>query len=303
MPGKTYAYDAVILTDHRYVNPTEKNTYIRNVLMEDGLLKQALESRGLKVGRVSWDDPGFDWSSAEYVIFRTTWDYFERYDEFSAWLQRTSRMTSMINTFETIRWNMDKHYLQDLSSKNINIPPTLFIEPGEDRPLAEIIRETGWDEVILKPAVSGGAWHTYRLDRDNVRNHESIFRELIGTESMLLQEFQRSVLTEGELALMLFGGRFSHAVLKMARSGDFRVQDDFGGSVNAYEPSLEEIRFAEEVVSACDPVPVYARVDVLRDNHGRMSLTELELIEPELWFRICPDAADLCAGAFTDFIS
>jgi hypothetical protein len=94
---------------------------------------------------------------------------------------------------------------------------------------------------------------------------------------------------------MLFGGRYSHAVLKKAKQGDYRVQDDFGGSVRDYSPTAEEIEFAEKTVAACSPVPIYARVDVIWDNDNQLCVSELELIEPELWFRTCPSAAELFA--------
>ncbi len=295
-------YDAIILTEARYVNPQKRNWYVENVLKEDRMVKEALEARGLKIGRVSWDDPDFDWSSTRYVVFRTTWDYFERYPEFSDWLERIKPLTSMVNPYETIRWNLDKHYLLDLRQRGIPIPPTRFIEPGNERSLQEITESTGWSDIILKPAVSGGARHTYRLHPGNIEEHESIFRELICREAMMIQEFQHNVLAEGEVAHMLFGGKHSHAILKKAREGDFRVQDDFGGSVQDYAASQAEILFAERVVSVCDPLPVYARVDVIRDNRNESCVSELELIEPELWFRNHPRAAEMFADAFVKHI-
>jgi glutathione synthase/RimK-type ligase-like ATP-grasp enzyme len=298
-----YLFDAIILTDARYVNPPRVDWYVDNVLREDGMVMEALEKRGLKVNRVNWDNPDFDWSTARYVIFRTTWDYFDRFPEFSEWLERIKDVTSMINPYDTIRWNLDKHYLGDLRRKGINIPPTLFIETGDPRSLVEITASTGWTEFVLKPVVSGGARHTYRLNQDNIGDHEGIFRDLLSSESMMLQEFQSRVINEGEVAHMLFGGKYSHAVLKKAKEGDYRVQDDFGGSVHDYHASPSEIEFAERVVSLCDPVPVYARVDVIRDNVGELCVSELELIEPELWFRNSPQAVELFAESFMDFIS
>ncbi len=318
MTDRHHQYDAVILTD-----PQKTDEYIRNVLLEDGMLMEALAERGLKVGRVNWDNPGFDWTSTRYVIFRTTWDYFDRYPEFDQWLERTRELTSMINPYEIIRWNIDKHYLADLRQKDINIPPTLFVEPGDPRSLGEICLSSGWSDIILKPAVSGGARHTYRLhtgstgkyadnivghdsntteNEGNIEEHEGIFRELIKEESMLLQEFQHRVIGDGELAFMVFGGRYSHAILKKAKEGDFRVQDDFGGSVHDYTATKEEIEFAEKVVSVCDPLPVYARVDVIRNNNNNLCVTELELIEPELWFRNHPPAAEYFADSFMEYI-
>ena len=98
---------------------------------------------------------------------------------------------------------------------------------------------------------------------------------------------------------MVMGGQFTHAVLKIAKPGDFRVQDDFGGTVHEYQPTLEEIAFAEKAVAACDPQPYYARVDIIRDNNNELAVIEMELIEPELWFRLKPAAAEVLVEAIS----
>lgn len=296
-----HSFDITILTDSRYVAPENLSPYIRNVLKEDQLLSAALEQRGMKVHRINWDNARMQWSDTRYVLFRSTWDYFMRYTEFEPWLERTKQETRMINAYQLIRWNLDKHYLADLSSKGLNIPPTRFIEKGETKSLKELVERSAWKEIILKPVVSGGGRHTYRFGPEETRNYESIYRSLLKNESLIIQEFQKQVLTRGELAFMLFDGKFSHAILKKAKKGEFRVQDDFGGSVHVYEPSKEEISWAEEVVALCDPLPVYARVDAILDNKDQLALAELELIEPELWFRFCPEAAEKMADALMSY--
>ena len=47
------------------------------------------------------------------------------------------------------------------------------------------------------------------------------------------------------MAFMLFGGKYSHAVLKKAKAGDFRVHEDYGGSVHEYMASKNEMRILE----------------------------------------------------------
>lgn len=289
--------DFTILTDHRYVDIVPSNDYEKNVLREDELLKKALESRGFEVFRTNWDNKVFDWSTTKYVIFRTTWDYFDRFPEFSKWLSEVEKKTTLINPSSLIYWNIDKHYLNELSQKGVRIPPSIFIEKGENRKLVDFTHLEKWNEVILKPVVSGAARHTYRFKVDEVDAYEEIYRELIQQEGMMLQEFQKNIVKKGEISLILFGGKFSHAVLKIAKKGDFRVQDDFGGTVEEYTPSDQEIKFAENAVSACEPQPLYARVDIMWDNNDELCLGELELIEPELWFRLNSSAADNCVDA------
>jgi glutathione synthase/RimK-type ligase-like ATP-grasp enzyme len=296
-------FDIVILTDNRYVNPTTTNWYIDQVLLEDQLLKTALEDKGLKVCKKDWADPSFDWTKTKYAIFRTTWDYFDRFDEFFSWLDQTKNKTTFINSAEVINWNIDKHYLQDLAKNNINIAPTLFVEKGDKISLKQLFEKTNWAEAVLKPAISGAARHTYRINASNYSEFEAVFQELISEECMLFQEFLNTITTQGEISLILIGGEYTHAVKKIAKKGDFRVQDDHGGRVEKYTPTELEITFAEDCLKASPYRPIYARIDIVYDNNNKPSLSELELIEPELWFRNNSTSANLLAEEIFNLIS
>ncbi|MBT3418241.1 MAG: hypothetical protein HN427_05655 [Flavobacteriales bacterium] len=278
-------FDVVILTDNRYVNPVETNWYIDQVLLEDNLLKTALENKGLKVCKKDWADKNFDWTTTKHAIFRTTWDYFERFEEFFKWIEETRYKTTFINSAEIINWNIDKHYLQDLQKNGINIAPTLFIEKGDTIILSELFEKTKWKEAVIKPAVSGAARHTYHINTTNCNEYENTFQTLIKEECMLFQMFLKNITILGEISLIMIGGKYTHAVKKKAKKGDFRVQDDHGGIVEKYNATKEEIIFAENCIENCPFSPIYARVDIVYDNNNQPSLSELELIEPELWFR------------------
>jgi glutathione synthase/RimK-type ligase-like ATP-grasp enzyme len=294
-------YDITILTDSWFLGKARHNSHIETIMQEDQLVQSALERRGLKVRRINWDHPDVDWSNTRYILFRSTWDYFERFPEFEPWLQDVKGKTSMLNPYKLIRWNLDKHYLLELAAKGIPVPPTRFMEKGEQKTLTELVLETDWSEIILKPVVSGAARHTYRFKPGKSDRYEEIFQKLILDEAMMIQEFQHQVLEKGEVSFVVIGGKFTHAVLKKAKRGDFRVQDDFGGSLHPYKPSIEEITFAEQVVSSCDKQALYARVDAIWDNQNQLALSELELIEPELWFRFNPDAAEKLAETFFSY--
>ena len=295
-------FDVTLLTSTNYLTAEPGDEFIENILEEDRLLNSALEKRGLRVTRTYWDNPEFNWAETKYVLIRTPWDYFNRYDEFEPWLKNACKVTKFINPIEIIYWNIDKHYMLDLEKAGINIPPTVFIEPGDKRSLKEITAGLTWDELILKPAISGGAWHTYRLNRSNLAEHEEVFAELIKDKSMLVQEYQKTILSEGEVSYMVIGGKFTHAILKKGKQDDFRVQESFGGTIHEYTPSEEEIEFAQNVVRVSKPGIIYARVDVMRDNNGKLTLGELEVFEPALWLRKYPPAADLLAQKISDII-
>ncbi len=294
-----YLADVALLTDRRYTAPEAAagDWYLGNLLHDDRLLQDALGRLGLSSSRVDWADSKIDWSRFRCAVFRTTWDYFDRFSEFSAWLDRVETLTALCNVISTVRWNMDKHYLGDLDTQGIPVVPCRFLERGSEETLAAILDETGWHDAVLKPCVSGAARHTCRVSERNAAVVEPILRQLLAGEAMILQPFQASITLQGEDTLMVFNGRYSHAVRKVAKEGDFRVQDDFGGSVHDHHPTDEQVDLAERAQAACDPLPAYGRVDMVRDNDGRLAIMELELIEPELWLRHHPPAATAFAEA------
>lgn len=290
-------YDIVILTEKAYISPEKVDGYIQQVLDEDNYVLEALQKSGFRVCKKAWCDPEFDWGSAKALMFRTTWDYFDRYPEFSVWLKKVSKTCKLINSAKLIEWNIDKRYLLELKLKGINVAPTLLLEQGSNADLTKAFAEQGWKEAVLKPVVSGAARHTYRITADNAIEHQVVLSELLQEEHMLLQEFLSDIVTFGEISIIYIGGKFTHAIRKIAKPGDFRVQDDHGGRVVSHDATSEEIEFGEKAISACPEMPTYARVDIVRDNTGNLSICELELVEPELWFRKNPEAADALATA------
>ena len=288
-------YDVVVLTDSRYVNPLKTNTYISNVLREDELVINALKEKNLSVVKKDWNDSIFDWETTRSILFRSTWDYFDKFELFKKWFNKTKNKCLMINSTETIEWNIDKHYLLDLQEHQIPIPNSEFIKRGSSIDLSLLMQKKNWNEIVVKPTISGAAKNTYRLKEEEIIQFGPTWEKLIYKEDFIVQEFQNNVITEGEVAMIVIGGKFTHAVLKKAKEGDFRVQDDFGGSIAKYNPSEEMVKLAEKCTRILTPIPSYARVDIIWDNLRELAVSELELIEPELWFRLNPNAAQKLA--------
>ena len=289
--------DITLLTCRAYYKPDNVTPYIQNILLEQELLKSAFESQGLKVDITYWDNPSYEWQQTKSVLFRTVWDYFERFDEFWDWLEQVKTKTRLINSYELIKWNIDKHYLRDLKNNGIQVVPTYFADRGNNISLQEIANLNDWKHIVIKPAISASAFNTYKITNDEIEQKEQLFHELLQTHDMLVQPFFPTISELGEASLMVFGGKFTHAILKKAKAGDFRVQDDFGGTVHDYNPTQEEIKFAEKVFQSCISLPIYGRVDIVWDSNKHIYLSELEIIEPELWIRNRPESANKIAEA------
>ena len=296
--------DVALLTERRYAadSAATDDWYLGNILHDDGLLIGALARRGLSAVRVDWARDDVDWSAFRTAVFRTTWDYFDRFAEFVAWLARVERLTQLCNSAALVRWNLDKHYLRDLADRGVPVVPSRFLERGQPASLADLLSETGWSDAVIKPCVSGGARHTYRLSRSTAATVQPLLDPLLAGESFLLQPFVADVVTTGEDTLVAIAGRVTHGLRKRAKPNDFRVQDDHGGTVHPLEPSVEQVEFAERALAACDEMPSYGRVDLVRLDDGSLAVMELELVEPELWLRFHPPAADAMAVAIASRI-
>ncbi len=296
-------YDLTILTADRFANHTDKTEEGKIADSEHELIQDALEKLGFKVAIKSWADRQFDWSKTDFALFRTTWDYFERFDEFIRWIGRCSRMTRFINPVKLIQWNLDKHYLIDLKGKGIPVVPTVFLRPLTRTTLLDELKQAGWEkDAVLKPSISASARHTYHLKTNNIANHESVFQRLLKSESLMIQPFIENIVKKGEISLVMIDGKYSHAVLKRPRSGDFRVQSDHGGSSEDYHPDAIAIEIAERTVEACIMKPLYARVDLVWNDDDELLLSEVELIEPELFLRYNENSAAMLADAIHNYV-
>lgn len=265
---------------------------------DDRLLADALVARGVSVDAVPWSDGGARWSAFDAVVVRSCWDYFHRASEFHAWLDRLEAEGVRVhNDVGVLRWNADKSYLRDLEAAGIPVIPTRWLDTGSPATLRELRRETGWEELVVKPTVSGGAHRTWRSAPDAATVHDAQLAEMIGAGAVMVQPLVREIEREGEWSLVFFGGAYSHSVLKRPRSGDFRVQREHGGSLEPAEPAAAVIAAAERAISAIpfgSDAPLYARVDGCVVD-GRLLLMELEVLEPELFLRCGPGSADRLA--------
>ena len=141
--------DVTLVTCRAYYEPDKISPYIQNILLEQELLKASLEAQGLKVDITFWDNPSYEWQETKSVLFRTVWDYFERFDEFWEWLEQVKTKTRLINSYELIEWNIDKHYLRDLKNNGIQVVPTYFADRGNNIGLKEIAKLNDWKHIVL----------------------------------------------------------------------------------------------------------------------------------------------------------
>jgi glutathione synthase/RimK-type ligase-like ATP-grasp enzyme len=246
---------------------------------ETSMVAAALRRHGVDAVVEPWDG-AFDWANADLVVVRSTWDYVRRLDEFLSWIRHVDGATTLVNPASVVQWNAHKQYLAELAGAGVPVVPTTIVPRGtHPADLRRLVADAS--EVVVKPAVSASAYGTARgrLTDAGLAEH---LRGLVTAGDVLVQPLVPSVLTDGEVSLVYLGGRFSHAVRKVAKAGDYRVQHEHGGTVQPHSPTNAEIAVAEATLAALPARCAYARVDVVSGASGPL-LMEVELIEPQLF--------------------
>jgi glutathione synthase/RimK-type ligase-like ATP-grasp enzyme len=251
----------------------------------------ALRRNGAIVHAIPWTDPD-DLLEYDLVLPLVAWGYHYRY---GPWLRLLNRFDAeglpVVNPTSLLWWNSDKTYLTHLAEKGVPTVETVEVEALDHAALSAAAEKFGTNELVVKPPISASAVGTHR-----VRVGDPIPASEQGRR-MMIQPFVSSIETEGEYALMLFDGAYSHTVVKRPQSGDFRVQEQFGGSTGPADPPPGAIELAQLALAAAPAPATYARVDVVRDDAGVLRIMELELIEPSLFLDHAPDKGEAFSRA------
>jgi glutathione synthase/RimK-type ligase-like ATP-grasp enzyme len=265
---------------------------------DDRLAADALGRRGVDVRSAVWDAPDVDWASFDRVVIRSTWDYHLKPDTYERWL-RTFLPTPgrLWNPPEAVLANLNKRYLIDLAKAGVNVVPTAYVGHTDVRRLQMILEHHGWDEAVIKPAISASGRGTWRTSLAAAGGDQERFAAQVRDQDTLVQPYFPEIASRGEWSLMFFGGGFSHAVLKKPAEGDFRVQRHFGGRPEAAVPGARLVEQAAAVLARLGAPLLYARVDGV-EREGDFVLMELEINEPYLFLSL----SDYSASIFADEI-
>ncbi|WP_288446117.1 hypothetical protein [uncultured Chryseobacterium sp.] len=250
-----------------------------------------LRNRGFDITSEIWDDPQVDWTKYDVALLKTPWDYHQKFEQFDRWLdQLESINVKLLNDYKVVRWNMDKHYLQEVEQSGFEIIPSIFLTKGWKEDLSPFFAKLDTDKLILKPCISGGSRNTIVLDKHNTDRDSETVVKLLKEGDYIVQPMM-SQIQDGEWSFIFLGGKYSHTIIKKPKEGDFRVQQIFGGTIEPISPDQRNIAEAEKYISKYAKDTLYARVDGLMVN-GRFMLMELELVEPFLYLSYHPDAVD-----------
>lgn len=269
------------------------DAYLFDIQLE--ILRGGFAPEGLELTPVRWTDAAMDWRRFGAVLVNCAWDYQDQHEAFLATLDRIAALgVPVFNDPATVRWNIRKTYLREIEAKGVAVIPTLWPEAPTADDIAEAMRVFGADDVVLKRQVGGGARAQVRYNRANLPAPGPVM-----DRPGMIQPFIPSIASEGEYSFLFVDGDFSHVLVKRPRSGDYRIQEAYGGTSEAIDPTPADLAAASSVLGALAEAPLYARVDMVRGAEGGLLLMELEVLEPYLYPRQGPQIGAMLGKALS----
>ena len=262
-----------------------------DLTISDRKLIPLLSLYGIEAEPVIWNSFEIDWSNYNALIFRSTWDYYLLPDIFTEWLHKIESLGLKIyNPYQVIINNMHKFYLRNMEQDGFRIIPSVFVPSSSDFDLASLLPAT-WEDFVIKPAVSAGSFLTTLCNINQINDIIKSYAPVSAVKDLIIQKFMPEIQTIGEVSLVFFNKKFSHAVLKRPKEGDFRIQSQFGGKYETFIPDNYLIKTTQSIVNYISEDLLFARVDGVLVN-GEFYLMELELIEPDLYLELTDNGTD-----------
>ncbi|MCF6334350.1 MAG: hypothetical protein L3J12_01230 [Spirochaetales bacterium] len=181
-----------------------------------------------------------------------------------------------INDTKTIKKNISKEYLMDLTEAGISSVPTYYIND------AVLKRIDKGEEFVIKPKIG---------ERGTSQKKISSLDELDSFDNLddyLAQEFSPDI-RNGERSLVFLGKEYSHAVIKKPNPEDlneYRCNESLGGTVAVYDPPEKELSFCNSILNYWESsgYPVhFSRIDLIVSDSGNPSVLEAELLNPSIY--------------------
>jgi glutathione synthase/RimK-type ligase-like ATP-grasp enzyme len=256
-------------------------------------VRGGLGTRGT-VTDIDWRAPLAELTQFDLAILGTPWDYTEAKDEFLARLGELEQAgVTVCNPLEVVRWNADKSYLKELGERGAVTIPTLWPERAGPETVLAAFDQFSTDRVVVKHRVGAGA-----VGQDSFTRASPPPADWSLEQPAMIQPFLPAIQREGELSFIFIDGTLSHALLKQATGGDYRIQSLYGGTEMPLDPAPADRAAAEAIMALLpfDPPPLYARIDMVRLEDGPLAVMEAELIEPYLYPEQGPDLGQLLAA-------
>ncbi len=276
-------------------------------------LPDALADRGMDPRIRVWNDPDVDWDGAGITVVRSVIDYADDRHKFLDWARNVPRL---LNSFDVLDWNSDKHYLQELAKRGLPTIDTTWLSADKKYTKQQVhARFPAFGDFVLKPTVSSGVRDIGRYSSEKIPSRQFAISHamdlLHDDRDVMIQRYREEVDVHGEMSLIFLNGLLSHAVKKepLLRPAQVTDEEIIESDVTAIEVTPEQLAWGEQIRKAVheyvrdrigrDDQFLFNRVDIVPDGLGSFVVMEVALVDADLYLTSTPEALDNFADAIS----
>ena len=255
---------------------------------DDLVVLPFLRDRDIEAKPVVWDRAtDLQLKQFDGFVFRSCWNYHVKFPEYKIFLNRLRGLgIPCHNPLDVVVWNLNKSHIIEFEKLNFNgqipVPKTKYYQTGRSISETDIETRSTNDFLVVKPAVSLNGFETYLLPTENIKKIVDTVNRLLQDRDVLIQDYVPEIKSTGEVSLIYFNGKFSHAIRKLAAPGEFRIHQEHGGTRQPMQPSQQAIEFGDAILKQVKQKLLYARVDYVESKNGPLMI-ELEVTDPMLF--------------------
>ena len=274
-----------IASSEKHIGKIQEDVYIRDVYRNNEFSCEILTLKDI----IKISKP-FD-----VVILKSIWGYYLHYRDFIKQISTLRKKNiKLINDYDFIFWNIDKYkYLKEL--KSINVIPTTLLNFKNTKKKSEIIdiilqtnKTLNTDILVVKPCVSESGYLTFKYDK--TKNNKGVISLLQQNKELdfIAQPYRPSILT-GEISVVVINGVLLYGIKRFP--GIFCEKLDpvyvkFDGLPIAIKKEVNILK--SFFLAKFGSYPNICRIDFLKLDTN-YEILEVELIDPDLFFRCIPD--------------
>lgn len=250
--------------------------------------------KGLAVEILTLDKIVEEAVSNDLVILKSIWGYHKDSDKFLHQLSiLKNRSIRLVNDFPFIHWNIDKSsYLSEINF--INIIPTQTINLSHYSTTQEIktaienkVSEADGDLFIIKPSISASGFLTFLYKKNS--NDGDLFSTFLNNKNLnfLIQPF-RPQIKEGEISIITIHGKLLYGIRRFPGVVSPSQNPEYLDIESIPRDIMETVEnLLGFLKNKFGSFPLTSRIDFVK-NESMYELMEIELIDPDLFFKYVP---------------
>ncbi len=289
-----------------YIASTEKN---KNLIQEDIFIQEAFLSRGLVSKIETLEHIVSETTLGDVVFLKSIWGYHKDYKKFLEHISiLKEKKVILINDYEYIHWSIDKskyfseiNFLKIVPTYKLDLSTVKSIDDIE-RIIQLIIKDDLNTKFVIKPAIGASGYLACVYDKKDIVNNR--INNILDHKNLdfMIQPF-RSQVVEGEISTILINGKIQYGVKRFPGIFTEKKDSEYIDQQKIPKQITNQVKLLHNFfVDKFKSLPKICRVDFVKHDLD-YELMEIELIDPDLFFRCVPkEIVDKCLLELTNIL-